>query len=213
VFSIKTDFSGDETLVIPSRWGRWPHLSQWTPDGTTLLFWGRILGGTWSLPSDGNGTLTELANTEANERWGVVSPDGDFIAYVADEQGVMEVFVQPYPVLGPQIQVSNAGGSEPLWSHDGATLFLRYGEKVYASTFDSETMAAGEPQIVFEGDYNLGPPGHQHYDVSRDSQWFLMIKEGRRFRPQQVRVIRNWGAVLRTGPDIHLRLRSNSKGR
>jgi Tol biopolymer transport system component len=144
VFSITTDFMNVEQPILPSQRGQWSHLSEWTRDGS-LLFWDRRRGGTWQLPADGSGELTELMNTEANERWGVVSPDGRFIAYVADEQEVMHVFVRSLSLLGGAIQVSTQGGGEPLWSHDGGTLYFRHEDAVYAASFRSVPHDQGGP--------------------------------------------------------------------
>ena len=39
----------------------------------------------------------------------------------------MEVYVRSYPALGSKFQVSQNGGSEPIWSRDGRELFFRSG--------------------------------------------------------------------------------------
>ena len=43
------------------------------------------------------------------------SPDGRWIAYVSDESGRPEIFVQPYPGPGGKRQISTEGGTEPVW--------------------------------------------------------------------------------------------------
>jgi serine/threonine-protein kinase len=63
-----------------------------------------------------------------------LSPGGRWLAYQSDETGRLEVFVRPFPnVNGGKVQVSSEGGSGPLWSRDGRTLFyLRRDETMMA---------------------------------------------------------------------------------
>ena len=47
-----------------------------------------------------------------------LSPDGRWLAYVSDESGQPEVYVQPFPDPGPRRQISTSGGREPLWARE-----------------------------------------------------------------------------------------------
>lgn len=51
------------------------------------------------------------------------SPDGRWVAYVSDESGHIEVYVQSSPLSGEKRQISTNGGSEPSWRKDGTELF------------------------------------------------------------------------------------------
>ncbi|MHC5113095.1 MAG: protein kinase domain-containing protein [Planctomycetota bacterium] len=193
VYRVATDFSGEDVLLLPSVRGTWPHLSSWTSDGTTLLFWERARGGTWSMPA-GGGELRPLVQTQANERWAVLSPQRDLIAYVADEQDTMHVYVQHYPALGSRVRVTDEGGGEPVWSRDAneRKLYFRRGDGILSTEIRmSPTLSAGPSRPVSEGTYDIGPPGHQHFDVALDGR-FIMMKEGERHRPERIRVIEHW---------------------
>ena len=61
-----------------------------------------------------------------------VLPDGRFLAYVSDESGREEIYVQAFPGPSERIPVSIDGGREPLWSADGRELFFRYENRVMA---------------------------------------------------------------------------------
>jgi len=78
-----------------------------------------------------------------------------------------------------------------VWCGDGSTLFFRHDGAVNAASVQVDPLEAGPPQPIFEGAYDRGPPGHQHYDVSRDGEAFLMIREGSRPRPERLQRIRN----------------------
>jgi Tol biopolymer transport system component len=53
----------------------------------------------------------------------VLSPDGRWMAYVSDESGVIEVYVQAFPG-GEKHKVSTNGGVNPVWARNGRELFF-----------------------------------------------------------------------------------------
>ena len=57
---------------------------------------------------------------KANAR---ISPDGKWFAYAANETGIWEIYVQPFPGLGERVQVSNAGGNLAVWSTSKGELY------------------------------------------------------------------------------------------
>ena len=87
--------------------------------------------------------------------------------------------MQSFPTLGPKHRVSINGGGEPVWSRDGSKLFFREGNKMFSVQVEYEpTFAASTPEVLFSGEYDAAPVGHQHYDISLDGKRFLMIKHG-----------------------------------
>src|SRR5262249_31435431 len=87
----------------------------------------------WVLPLDGAGRhIPEpLLHSQANEREAVFSPDSHWIAYVSDEFGAPEVYLQPFHLpslpatsgVGGKILVSKGRGRRPRWRADGRELF------------------------------------------------------------------------------------------
>ncbi|WP_309671071.1 protein kinase [Gemmatimonas sp.] len=66
-----------------------------------------------------------LIVTPFDEEAIALSPDGKWIAYQSDETGRTEVFVRAFPNTSAfKHQVSNGGGTAPLWSRDGRELFF-----------------------------------------------------------------------------------------
>ena len=60
---------------------------------------------------------------------GIVSPDGRWLAYEADNSGRYEVYVRPYSNVGSsQSQVSAAGGLQPVWARNGKALYFFGGD-------------------------------------------------------------------------------------
>ncbi|MHC4695034.1 MAG: hypothetical protein ACYS67_20070, partial [Planctomycetota bacterium] len=77
---------------------------------------------------------------------------------------------------GREEKISTDGGCQPLWSQDSNELFYRSGDKMIAVTFETEPkFRVTSRDVVFEGKYLTGL--YRNYDVSKDGQRFLMIKE------------------------------------
>ena len=112
-----------------------------------------------------------------SERSPTFSPDGRWIAYVTNESGHDEVYVQAFPGPGGRWQVSVDGGVEPVWAPNGRELFYRNGEKLMGVPIESTTtsIGAGTPALLFEKRYVVSGTG-RYYDVAEDGQRFVMLK-------------------------------------
>jgi dipeptidyl aminopeptidase/acylaminoacyl peptidase len=112
---------GDEEPLLQSS-TLFKNISQWTPDGRSLIFsqpdpetgWD-----IWSLPLDGDRKPVPVVHSRFIEANGAVSPDGHWIAYNSDESGKQELYVQSYPEPGRKYQVSSTGGLGGAWTKDG----------------------------------------------------------------------------------------------
>ena len=98
-----------------------------SPDGTRLIFT-EIAPKTGTdvmqLQLDGTRRVTPLVQTPFSELNGVISPDGRWLAYEANDSGQAEIYVRPFPeVNGGHWQVSTGGGTRPLWARSGQELF------------------------------------------------------------------------------------------
>ena len=77
------------------------------------------------------------------------SPSGRWLAYVSDESGRPEIYVQPYPGPGGKWQISTEGGTEPVWNPNGRELFYRSGDKMMAVDIATQpSFAAGKPRVL-----------------------------------------------------------------
>jgi serine/threonine-protein kinase len=159
-------------------------------------------------PSQGFGAPRPLVQTRFEERNGIVSPDGRWLAYESDASGRFEVYVRPFPnVTDGQWQVSTAGGSQPLWTRDGNELFYFAADGALTAVSVEARGAgwsAGAPAKILEAQYFGGGLGAttigRTYDVSPDGRRFLMIKEGsgdQSSAPPQIVVVQNWHEELK----------------
>ncbi len=169
--------------------------NSWSADGRTLAF--TELHPTtgwdiWVLPPQGD--PRPVIATQFNERMPMFSPGGRAMAYVSDQSGRDEVHVQ-HP--GGTRLISNAGGTEPLWSADGRELFYREGNRLMVVSVSSgEAFTAGRPQAIFDGSYrrNRRVP---NYDISRDGLRFVMIQDDQESVPAHINVVLNWFEELK----------------
>jgi serine/threonine protein kinase/Tol biopolymer transport system component len=128
---------------------------------------------------------------EADPRF---SPDGRWIAYMSDESGRSEIYVQPYPGPGGKWQISTDGGTEPVWNRNGRELFYRNGNKMMAVEITTQpNFALGNPRVLFEGPYVLATVPISNYDVSPDGRRFLMLKgDEQSTTATQINIVLNW---------------------
>jgi serine/threonine-protein kinase len=182
-----------------------PHVQFGTPslppDGTRVVFTevtpetGEDL---MMLSLDGTPRTEPLLQTPFAERNAQISPDGHWLAYESNETGQEEIYVRPFPkVAEGRWQISVGGGTVPLWAKSGRELFYRNGDSLMSAAVQTTpTFAAGNPTKLLQG--YVSSPGRT-YDVSRDGQRFLMIKNNSS-RDQPVAsmvVVLNWSEELK----------------
>ena len=115
-------------------------------------------------------------------------------------RGVAEVWVRPFPGPGGRWQISNEGGSEPIWSKDGRQLFYRRADQVWVADIRTEGgFSAGKPRLLFEQRDLMGEAHIRSWDLWPDGQGFLMVKL-ERAKPQPVTemiLVQNWFEELK----------------
>jgi len=170
----------------------------WSPDGQVLAFHGgapTTARDIWVLRLNDR-KAEPILRTSFNEGAPAFSPDGRWMAYVSNESGRAEVYVQRYPDRGGKRQISTEGGTEPVWSRNGRELFYRSGVKMMAVEVTTRpAFDAGRPRLLFEGRYlaSVFPLVGVAYDVSPDGQRFLMVREVEQSpSATQIVVVQNW---------------------
>jgi serine/threonine-protein kinase len=176
-----------------------PH--SWSPDGQLLAYieLNHTTGFDISVLRLSDRKAQPFLKTPFNESVPRFSPDGRWLAYVSDESGHWEIYVQPYPGPGGKWQISTGGGTEPVWNPNGRELFYRSGEKMMAVDVATQpSFAAGKPRVLFEGQYLPTPITFPNYDVSPDGKRFLMLEESERATSAtQINVVLNWFEELK----------------
>jgi len=121
-----------------------------TSDGKLLAFtqWTGANADIYVLPLDGPHTPRPLIASRFNEQSGMFSPDGRWLAFVSDESGSNEVYVQPFGHEGARSVISTGGGVRPMWDHDGERLYYSAGGVVMKVAFDSASGNIGQATVA-----------------------------------------------------------------
>jgi eukaryotic-like serine/threonine-protein kinase len=152
-----------------------------------------------------------VPNIPARSRAAIVSPDGQWLAFVSSGN----ISVQPFPGPGLRRQVVEGGG-DPVWSRDSRELFFRSrrgasqnpggipaGDGIFSLPFDpARGIATGPPVQLFRARIASSPGAAPStvptYDVAPDGQRFIVVKAGdEEFAPPRLNVILNVGDELR----------------
>ncbi len=182
--------------------------ADWSRDGRFLVYQAGWLEAT-SGPTgpdiqflrfapDGAASAPEVfLDSPAAESAPQLSPDGRLLAYVSNQSGRNEVYVQPFPDGEVRRQASIKGGTQPRWSDDGKQLFYVEGaDRLMAVPVeDTREISLGRPEHLFESqDLVYRNEVWAQYDVSGDGQRFLTsrrVQDEALARPT-VRVVENW---------------------
>jgi dipeptidyl aminopeptidase/acylaminoacyl peptidase len=152
----------------------------------------------WDLPTDSRSPRAIL-QTAFDEYHGVLSPDGLWLAYVSEETGVPQVYVQSFPNGEQRVQVSSQGGAEPKWRGDGKELFFLGADRmmmaVRVSLRPTFTIEGSTP--LFRTRVPILANGYRwHYDVSADGERFLVNTTPGYVPPPAIHVVLDWRALL-----------------
>ena len=198
------DGSGEEKLILKTNEPK--TVDGWTKDGRFLLFTStgqKTLFDMWVLPFPGEAKPVPLLQTNVNEGFGRVSPDGQWLAYLSTESGSPEIYVRPFTpeaFAGTEAKwlVSKGGGSSALWQPDGKRLFYYINGQAMAVDIEtSKGFQAATPRRMFAAP---GGAVATLWDMSPDAKRFLFVASPGTGRvPGLVvpfTVVLNWAAGL-----------------
>ena len=157
-----------------------------TPEGATAITSPTGTNGSFDLgllPLGAERVQRPLFATPFNEQYGVLSPDGRWLAYGSDETGRDEVYVRPFPEGGAKTLVSQDGGTEPVWGPDGRELFyvgqgLGVPYLIAARVTTGAEFGVTSRTPLFDlSEFEPASP-HANYDISPDGTTFALVHQG-----------------------------------
>jgi hypothetical protein len=168
--------------------------TDWSPDGRFILYNNSALPSiTQRFPSDvfaidmaRGRKVIPLLTTQFYEYGAVFSPDGKWLAFLSDESGKAEIYVQALDrgndslrVTGERFLISRQGAQCLRWRKDGRELYyLGLDGQVYAVPFGFRPAAvhAGKPDALFRIDPEAYATVHSvvSFDVSADGSRFVI---------------------------------------
>jgi serine/threonine protein kinase/Tol biopolymer transport system component len=192
-------FAGKDTQLLKSDYPQIP--TDWSRDGHLIIYNQgdpKTKSDVWALPAPGSGEPKPfpLIQTEANEGFGTLSPDGRWLAYVSDVSGRFEVWVQSFSDGSGKRQVSNGGGNSPRWRSDGSELFYYSGDGklMAAKVRTGESFEMDAPVSLFEFRAGNILTAFCPYAVTRDGQRFLINAVVDTEQNAPLTVVVNWAA-------------------
>ncbi len=193
--------AGGDELILKSSDDLVP--TDWSRDGRYVIYEVSPVTGhneVWALPTFGDRKPFPFLQAQFNQFQGRLSPDGTWLAYMSDESGRPEVYVQTFPEHGGKWQISTSGGMDPRWRGDGKELFyLSADQRVMAvSVVTTPAFEADVPKALFPVQVlspGLGP--RTHYEVTADGQRFLLAAPLGSETLAGTQVVLNWTAEAR----------------
>lgn len=182
----------DETSKYPSDWSR---------DGKYLAYFTEA-GDIWVLPvaeDSGESKPLRVTETKFYESDAKFSPDGRWIAYISNEPGEPNVYIQSFPEKGFKQQVSTDAGVLPRWSPDGAEIYyISLDGRLMAASVKpaGSSLAISAPELLFQ------VPGPLN-NVAADGRFLSFTGFGNasaaeavtQLRLAHIVVIQNWAAT------------------
>jgi eukaryotic-like serine/threonine-protein kinase len=153
----------------------------WTPDGSAYVGGVETRGAPgdlWLLPRS-NRAPVKIVGSSADEVAPSISPDGKWLAYQSDETGRGEIYVRALDGRGGRVQVSNVGGTEPVWDRTGTILYYVESDGLRsrlmaASLRTSPTLATLDRSVLFAEVRFEEADNHPNYDLHPDGSRFVM---------------------------------------
>jgi Tol biopolymer transport system component/predicted Ser/Thr protein kinase len=220
IYRKSADGSGSEELLytVGEIRGNF-NASDWSPDGRYVLF--AHAGDAFALPVEGSNADSRqpipIAQTPASEFGATVSPDGRWVAYISNESGRQELYVQPFapgaqaagqpgpgvtrppdPVaVGGRWMVSRGTQGLARWRRDSRELIFLGADGALMSVEVTPTpvFKASAPRTLFQLPraflLQAGNPGALA-DASRDLQRLLVAMPSEQGARQELSVVLNW---------------------
>lgn len=197
------DGSERQEILVKSSESLYP--DDWSKDGRWLLF--ERAGKTTNfdlmrLDLRTKGGPEAYLQTPANEAHARISPDGHWAAYVSDESGQAEVYVQSFPDTGRgKWRISTQGGDQPFWRGDGDELYYLAPDLALMAVpiRRSKSFNPGAPAKLFQtNSVSWGITGNRNsYVPTRDGKHFFI-----QYMPEQmgsgfVGIVENWRGRVR----------------
>ncbi len=204
IYRKAADGSGaDELLYAASGL---TNLTDWTHNGY-LIF--TIGGNIQALPAEGDATgtrtLVPVIEGQAQERGAYVSPDNRWIAYLSNETGRDEIYVQPFSAGGNKAagkwMVSRGTRGMARWRGDSKELMFVNGDGAVVSVdvASGPAFQAGAPKKLFQMPLELlsnANPGTLA-DATRDGQRLLLVMPVQENSQRELAVVLNWQAGVK----------------
>ena len=167
----------------------------WTPDSREIIFSRKNKDTGWDLYAaaiTGDHKPRPLLVAPFDQHDAALSPDGKWLAYVSDESGQPNVFVQSMSDPDTRAQVSSDGGSTPRWARSSNELFFWSKHRLMSVKFAGGGLDPGKPTVLFEDKKDWAG-----YDVAADGRFLVARDADTNGAGTQINVVLNWFEELK----------------
>jgi Tol biopolymer transport system component len=189
IYSKPSDGSGNDELLYKFSAGPSPGLTDWTRDGRYLVYaYGSDI---WALPvAEGTPETRKpvrLVQADRNQLGAYVSPDQRWVAYMSNESGRQDLYVQPFAPgsnsagqpVGGKWMVSNGTLGMARWREDGKELLFvgTDGGVMSVDIAPGPVFRASAPKLLFQLPrvvLTMSTNPGAVVDVTRDHQRFIV---------------------------------------
>jgi len=201
LYERRADGGEPERLVLSiAQFGHSVNDGRWIGNSDSLLISTYAQAGTgidlYATRAGGLDGARAVAVTPAGESRGIASPNGKLVAYLSDETGTAELYVQPV-VGGGRVKVSHGGSSGARWSRDGRELYFWNGQGQLMAT-----RISAAPALAVVGSREVGGEVARAQAANQDDGLFDVAPDGRLLVATEVKgsfrlvLVRNWMAGL-----------------
>ncbi len=199
IVSMPVGANGASTVIVPGPSSKWP--SDVSADGRLVAYTDSMPEGwrLWSVAIDGRSEPRLHRQAPFALAAMMFSPDGQRVAYMSDESGRFEVYVDAYPEPQDRTRVSSGGGGLPRWRADGRELYFVAPDRTLMAvgvTTTASGVAFAPPRALFEGPGVNPDNSRVQYAPSPDGSRFLFNARVEDPTPVGITVITNWLALL-----------------
>jgi eukaryotic-like serine/threonine-protein kinase len=204
--TLSSDESGKEQPLTSQPQHQIQIPTDWSRDGRFIVYdsnLGEEEREVWLFDTNTH-TIVPLLQSGGSQWGAAFSPDNRQIAFISDESGRPEVYVQsfeasPAPhVIGDRKQISHDGAWLVRWRPDGHELFYVASDAhLYAAQIERGS-PIGEPKALFQlpGNPQYGTPTDLQFDVAPGAKRFVVTTAASAAAPE-FSVIQNWQSKLR----------------
>ena len=167
-----------EETVLLDRAGILPFASDWSRDGTTILYVNQLSrtstveNDIWRIDAHPGAEPKPFITSKGEQCCAAFSPDGKWVVYTSDESGRNEVYAIRYPDGSGKTQLSLDGALAARWASDRELIVYTLNHVYLVPvTTDGDTLRASAPVA-------MSSPDDAITGDSRDGKRFLYVIAG-----------------------------------
>ena len=202
VQSVPVDGSGPSVQETPDKVG--VTTASWTRDGQWIVCDGLSedlkAGDIFAFATSGTPRAMRPAVVGPfNEATGDVSPDGKWIAYVSNETGKYQVYIQPFLAPGAHTLISAGRATEAVWVSNTELAYMNNDADslTLATLVFGATTTVTRTALFDARPYAKGTSQSRNFDVSRDGKHFIMLKPQAGAQKVEPIVVLHWADEMK----------------